>query len=352
MEGVTDFPFRRWITRCSMPSFLSTPFLRITDDFPRTTLPIAFVPELLDDDYKRETPPTLLQLMGPSPKRIADVGAIILEKGYSFDVNFGCPAPTVIGRGSGSALLRNVEGFQRFYTQLNNLLPEKSFSIKIRTGFDSSELFPNLIDVINDTPPKKVTIHGRTRTQKYTGKADWNLIESAAKKLNCPVVGSGDIFCKSSLDERLRVAPSVAGVIISRGALHNPWIFDKFTSPNPTPDFHEKLKFALITYGFFIDSFYLKDYDFFKKIDLKISEKIPAHVFSSEQWQDALLLICKDFYKSNDYKQVELDRKSLSRMKMIWTYLYPSLPSTYHRREILRAKNLKDFIEQFDKALV
>ena len=346
MEGVSDFPFRRWVSLCSTASYHSTPFLRVTDTFPHKDLPVDFAPEILDSDYKdRIETPVVLQVMGPSPERIIKAGKLILDHTNYFDINFGCPAPTVVGRGSGSALLSNPDNFKNFVSEIYENLPENSFSIKIRTGYEDDSNYESIINSIEHMNLKRLTIHGRTKVEKYMGFANWDHIELAAKKLQIPVVGSGDVSNKKTYEERLSKAPSISGVIIGRAAQKNPWIFDSIKAESPkTVSFEQILNCALV-YGCYIEVFFGRGYEEFKKIDLELG--MIQKPLSEKEWEQYLKSFAMKAFATDKIEDMPIERRALSRIKMIWTHMKDILPEEFHDRTLLRAKTCKDFIEAF-----
>lgn len=344
MEGVTDFPYRRWLSLCSRASFHSTPFLRVTDQFPHRELPTAFAPEVLDPDYRSHLDtPLLCQLMGPSPERIASAARLLLHYTDTFDVNFGCPAPTVVGKGSGSSLLKDPRLFQQFVTKITQLLPEASFSIKIRTGYDSDENFYELIAALERIKLEKLTVHGRTKAQKYSGFADWDLIEHAAKTLPFPVFGSGDIVDHQSLVERINIAPSVKNYIVGRGVLRNPWIFDEIKSSDPKPRDPIRVLLALLIYGCYIELFYERGYETFKKIDF-LTEASNSNLENLQEWELHCHKILNFGFNLKSIDELLLGRRAFARIKMLWTYLKNDMPKTFDDRSLLRSKSVNEFI--------
>jgi tRNA-dihydrouridine synthase len=348
MEGVSDFPFRRWLSLCSTAGFHSTPFLRVTETFPQSSIPEDFAPEVFDKNYREAlNTPLLIQLMGPSPKRIITVGDMLLEHTDFFDINFGCPAPTVVGRGSGSALLQNASDFKTFVSSVHERLAGK-FSVKIRTGYEDTDNYHDIISSLQDLNIRRLTIHGRTRSQKYMGLADWDLIEQAASCLSIPVFGSGDISSFDTYKKRKAIAPSTSGAIIGRACLKNPWIFESIKNPNGHSLDMIQILYALLTYGSFIEVFFQKGYEEFKRIDLATGIQ-SAPLQNPEDWNQYLSNYLKVAFDISRIEDVPLERRALSRIKMIWTYMKAAFPEDFHDRSLLRAKTTKEFIDIYLK---
>ncbi|MEY2988734.1 MAG: hypothetical protein RJB13_2255, partial [Pseudomonadota bacterium] len=224
MEGVTDFATRFWLSQIASPDEATTPFLRVTKDYPSKRIPANFLPEIeLSKEHGIVT--CVPQLMASETEDLIRIGEHFLKKLPFVDINCGCPSPTVVGNGAGSSLLKCPDSFFRYLNQVVGALGPQRVSVKMRLGFQSEDEFESLLEVVKAFPLARLTIHGRTREDRYKGKARWHFINKAASQLNYPVIGSGDILDQSSLRERLALAPNVAGVMIGRGALRNPWIF-------------------------------------------------------------------------------------------------------------------------------
>lgn len=142
------------------------------------------------------------------------------------DVNLGCPVPKVVCKGAGSALLRDPIHLGKLLSGLKKAL-KLPLTIKIRTGWDSKSITVHeVIKVAADAGVAYVAIHGRTREQKYEGFANWDLIAEAKSRATIPIIGNGDILTAEVALKRLKES-GCDGVMIGRGALSNPWIFQE-----------------------------------------------------------------------------------------------------------------------------
>ena len=228
MEGVSDFAFRLWVRLCSQPDFTSTPFLRATDTYP-ARVPAEVAPELEGDRQSRLGYRLIPQIMASKPLNFIRVASAFLSKTDFVDLNCGCPASNSVGSGAGSSLLKEPETFRSFIDTACRALGPGRVSVKMRTGFSSHAEFETLLNCLQNQPIARLGIHGRHRIQRYSGMADWQLIQRAALELNVPVVGSGDILSQPSLMQRLQFwgpeKQKLEAVIIGRGAIRNPWIF-------------------------------------------------------------------------------------------------------------------------------
>lgn len=167
-----------------------------------------------------------VQLFGSEPELIGDMAKRIdHERIAVFDVNMGCPVPKVVNNGEGSALMKDPKRVGEIVASLRKAIPDKPVTIKIRKGFDDSMI--NAVEIAKIAEANgadMVTVHGRTRAQYYSGKADWDIIKSVKEAVSIPILGNGDVF--GALDAKaLLDHTGTDGVMIGRGCQGNPWIF-------------------------------------------------------------------------------------------------------------------------------
>ncbi len=195
--------------------------------------------------------PAALQLFGSEPdvmseavKRIEHVNADVI------DINMGCPAPKIVKNGDGSALMTNPSLVYRIVKAVTGVT-EKPVSVKIRKGFDDKSV--NAVEVakaIEEGGAAFVTVHGRTREQYYSGKADWSIISEVKQRVGIPVIGNGDV-CSPEDALNMLNETGCDGVMIGRGAHGNPWIFKqtiyflKTGELLPNPSLEEKIAMAI-----------------------------------------------------------------------------------------------------------
>jgi len=190
---------------------------------------------------------TGIQLFGEDGKTLGLAGQAAQENGAKFiDINMGCPVKKVVTKGGGSALLRDIKKLESFFKTIKEFI-EIPLTIKIRTGWDNDSLNANeVIHIAKDCGIEFVSIHGRTRTQGYSGKADWDYIESMAKMKLLPLIGNGDLHQAHTIRERLTNTHCQA-LMVARGCLRNPFIFlESFKQASDDPfvkkDYWEVIK--------------------------------------------------------------------------------------------------------------
>lgn len=169
--------------------------------------------------------PVSLQLFGSEPDTISEIAKRIEELPFAIlDINMGCPVPKIVRNGEGSALMKNPKLVHEIVSKTVKAI-EKPVTVKIRKGFDDSCINAvEIAKIIEDTGAKAVAVHGRTREQYYSGKADWDIIRQVKEAVSIPVIGNGDVVSGQSAIAMMEQT-GCDGVMIGRGAQGNPWIF-------------------------------------------------------------------------------------------------------------------------------
>lgn len=169
--------------------------------------------------------PVSLQLFGSDPKIMSEMAKMIEELPFQIlDINMGCPVPKVVRNGEGSALMKNPELVHEIVSAVSKAI-KKPVTVKIRKGFDDDNINAvEIAKIIEDAGGAAVAVHGRTREQYYSGKADWDIIRRVKEAVSIPVIGNGDVTDVASA-EALVEQTGCDGIMIGRGAEGNPWIF-------------------------------------------------------------------------------------------------------------------------------
>jgi tRNA-dihydrouridine synthase B len=174
-----------------------------------------------------KSPGTLvgIQLFGESAEDIVNAVSVVEETGADFvDINMGCPVKKVVKKGCGAALMRDPVYLEKFLSTIKKGI-RLPLTVKMRTGWSENELtIHECVEAAYQSGCEWVAIHGRTRTQGYEGKADWDLISKVKQRAKLPIIGNGDIRSATQAKQRLEET-GVDAVMIGRGALRNPWIF-------------------------------------------------------------------------------------------------------------------------------
>ncbi len=221
MAGMTDTAFRRLVKRrggCG---------LVVTEMVSSEGLVRGIDRTLEYAEYTEEERPVSIQIFGGDPEKMAAAAQIVEGMGADIvDVNMGCPVPKIAKHNAGCSLMREPEHAQQVISAMTKAV-RIPVTVKMRAGWDEHQVnAPELARRLQDAGAAAVTVHGRTAAQSYSGFSDWSLIGRVAEGVRIPVIGSGDCLEPAHLVERLSVG-DVAGVLVGRGALRNPWIFQQ-----------------------------------------------------------------------------------------------------------------------------
>ena len=221
MAGMTDTAFRRLVKRkggCGLvvsEMVSSEGLVRGID----RTLEYA--------EYTEEERPVAIQIFGGDPDKMAAAAQIVEAMGADIvDVNMGCPVPKIAKHNAGCSLMREPAHAANVVRAMSRAV-KIPVTVKMRAGWDADDInAPDLARRIEDAGAAAVAVHGRTAAQSYSGSSDWDLIATVAAGLSIPVFGSGDCVDPEQVVQRLQ-GTRVAGVLVGRGALRNPWIFEQ-----------------------------------------------------------------------------------------------------------------------------
>ncbi len=241
MAGVTDLPFRKICRRYGAgmvySEMISAKGLYYND---------KKTEELMRIDAAER--PCAIQIFGSD----ADIMAAIIPKVMKakpdiIDINMGCPTPKIVNNGDGSALLKNPEKIGEIVSKVSMVSPVP-VTVKIRKGWDENNVnAPAVAKIIERNGGAAVAVHGRTRSDFYSGTADWDIIREVKNSVSIPVIGNGDIKCAEDA-KRMIDYTGCDAVMIGRGSEGNPFIFKQVNEylqngrvdffPNP----HDRLR--------------------------------------------------------------------------------------------------------------
>ena len=244
MAGVTDLPFRLICKEqgCVLlyTEMINGKALCYDDENTKKMLKI-----------EEEEHPVAVQIFGSEPEFMGRAAEIMND--YSneiLDINMGCPAPKVVKNGDGSALMKNPKLAEEVLRAVVKN-SKKPVTLKIRKGWDDNSVNAvEIAKIAEDCGISALAIHGRTREQFYTGKADWDIIAEIKKNLSIPVIGNGDVF---TIEDSINMLDKTGcdAIMIGRGAQGNPWIFKRINHYMntgeilPEPTLNEKISTAI-----------------------------------------------------------------------------------------------------------
>lgn len=221
MAGVTDIVFRNIVRQVDKECMLSTEMVSSRALMNR---PECRIMDLSDDER-----PIGIQIFGHEPDVMASAARMAEAKGADFvDINMGCPVPKITKGKDGCALMREPELAKEIVETVRAAI-SIPLSVKFRLGWDDeSRNAVEFGEMLENAGVCAVTVHGRTRQQLYSGKADWSFIAKVKKSLSIPVFGNGDVFDPEDAVRLLEVT-GCDGVAVARGTLGNPWLISRIT---------------------------------------------------------------------------------------------------------------------------
>lgn len=250
MAGVTDAPFREVVASFAATAVVSEMVSSeaLVRNSKKTYKRLPETPvTLLKEEYDLTTLPPMVisQIMGADPKHMAESAKI--NEGFgvdAIDINMGCPARKIVSNNSGSALMQNEDLALKIVESVVAAV-NIPVTLKMRLGWDNDHInFSSLAKKFENAGVQMLSIHCRTRSQMYSGKADWSTIKCLSKTIKIPYLCNGDIH--NSADARVALEQSGAsGVMIGRATLGKPWLLKQIMNDLETPVVAKKIPISL-----------------------------------------------------------------------------------------------------------
>ena len=249
MAGITDLPFRliceRFKPGITTTEMVSSKAILYNDEKTKKLMNIT-----------NEKRPIAIQIFGSDIEAMSYASKYVSNIADVIDINMGCPAPKVTKNGDGSSLLKNLDHAGEIIDAVvkNSAVP---VSLKIRLGWDKENIVATEIAKIAErVGVSMITVHGRTRSEFYSGKSDLEEIAKVKENVKIPVIGNGDIIDEESAENMFKKT-NVDGIMIGRGAIGNPWIFERvkyyLKTGNKLPNMSLNEKRKIITEHFLLE---------------------------------------------------------------------------------------------------
>ncbi len=220
MQDVTDAPFWRVMTRYGGPDVYYTEYFRVHPD----SRPERHILAAIDENPSGR--PVIAQMIGQDiPSLVRTAGWLQQRAIAGIDLNLGCPAPIVCRKEAGGGLLRNPPKIDAILRELRAAV-YRHFTVKTRLGYDRPEEFPALLEIFRAHAIDALTVHGRTVREMYGPVVHYDAIAQATRVMPCPVFANGNVRDVESA-RRIAEITGAAGLMIGRGAIRNPWIFQQ-----------------------------------------------------------------------------------------------------------------------------
>ena len=222
MAGITDLPFRliceKYGAGLTCTEMVSSKGIFYNDSKTKLLL-----------NVENEKKPVSAQIFGSDVEAMKYAAKYVSQIVDIVDINMGCPAPKIVKNGDGSRLLLDLKLVEEIASNVVKA-SKVPVTVKIRKGWDSNNIVAvDVAKILESVGVSAITIHGRTRAEYYSGKADWDIIRKVKESVNIPVIGNGDITSKEEAKAMFEQT-NVDGIMIGRGSIGNPWIFEEIVN--------------------------------------------------------------------------------------------------------------------------
>lgn len=223
MQSVTDLPFMRVIAKRGGPDWFVTEFFRVHP----ASKPDRYILRSIRENTTGR--PIFAQIIGSDADAMVKEAKLLMRENVAgIDLNLGCPSPTVCGKSAGGGLLRQPADIDRMIGMLREAIPTR-FTVKTRVGFADESEFEKLLEIFRKHAIDGLTIHGRTVVDRYQTPVRPHCVAAAVEILDCPVIANGNVVNATAGRKYLQLT-GAQGLMIGRGAIRNPWIFDQLRS--------------------------------------------------------------------------------------------------------------------------
>ncbi|MEH2150316.1 tRNA-dihydrouridine synthase family protein [Nostoc sp.] len=221
MQDVTNLWFMKVIAHYGSPDYFFTEYFRVNDT---SRLNRSILAAITENDTGR---PVFAQMIGESiPDLVRTAKELCNYNIAGVDLNMGCPAPRIYRKNVGGGLLLSPEKVDRILGELRSAVNDRPLTVKMRVGFENTDNFYEILDMINRHSIDLLSLHGRTVKDMYHGAVKYDLIAEAVRRVHCPVLANGNIDSATTAIEVLSQT-GAAGVMVGRWAIGNPWLFNQ-----------------------------------------------------------------------------------------------------------------------------
>jgi tRNA-dihydrouridine synthase B len=241
MQDVTDLPFWRLLSRYGGPDLYFTEYFRV---YPTSRLERNILRSIIECPAGK---PVIAQMIGNDiPSLVRTARELQQHPIAGVDLNLGCPAPVVYRKCAGGGLLRQPDQVDRILGALREVVTTR-LSVKTRLGFDTPDVFPELLAIFAKHSIDLLTIHARTVREMYRSEVHYEFIAQAVAELRVPVLANGNVYSAAKAAEVLAMT-GARGLMIGRGAIRNPWIFRQFRQREAGEEMYVPRGFEVLEY--------------------------------------------------------------------------------------------------------